>query len=686
MTTYIIKRLLLMFVTMFGICLISFVIINLSPGDPADQSMAPGGGGAGAESQAISEKVIRKNRERMFLDKPILFNPAPANRERKAVVLLGDLLDENPYTVSSALKYDVGDYGMVAMPAVIEALAQGPILDHSTLRKQLKRVEGSGKGGPVKLELDKTQRKNLLKALGQITQVLEVPPGDPRRKGDPKSRAKAWVDWWKANKSRFTEAAVRKTVQAWDQADPENREAYRERYAAVRQLGHFAMPALMELYQSRAEGSPERKKVAGLMANVASKPWDCTVDPDPYNPDHWERKTTDKSKRENYEADWENLVASVIADFRRRLATAELTKVPTFDDTIAGFTKGQIEARLKQAASTAEGPPEARKRVDRAVVLLGRKLASMKTREAFVKEQVEKKLKADRRGWKNYWNRFGENFLTYSAGESFGRMFTDTRFGHWFGNLVRLDFGESYTYNRPVMELISERFYVTFVMNFSSIFLTYLIAIPIGIFSATNQYSLSDRISTVALFILYSLPTFWVGTMMIWLLTGPPYLDLFPSANAASPNADEMSQLGRFLDQAWHLTLPVICLTYSGIAYISRQMRAGMLETIRQDYIRTARAKGLAESKVVFKHALRNSLIPIITLIANLLPLMIGGSVIIEQIFSIEGLGKLSFEAVLNRDYPLLMAIFTLSGVLTLLGILLSDILYALVDPRISYN
>jgi peptide/nickel transport system permease protein len=236
------------------------------------------------------------------------------------------------------------------------------------------------------------------------------------------------------------------------------------------------------------------------------------------------------------------------------------------------------------------------------------------------------------------------------------------------------------------MEEISKRFAVTLKMNFMSIFLTYLIAIPIGIFSSTHQYSLGDRISTVLLFVLYSLPTFWVGTMMIWLLTGPPYLDWFPSSHAVSADYATMTSFEAFWDSIWHLTLPVICLTYGGVAYISRQMRAGMLETIRQDFIRTARAKGLSEPVVIFKHALRNSMIPIITLLANLLPLMIGGSVIIEQIFSIEGLGNLSFEAVLNRDYPVIMTIFTFSGFLTLLGILLSDIMYALVDPRIKYS
>jgi peptide/nickel transport system permease protein len=142
----------------------------------------------------------------------------------------------------------------------------------------------------------------------------------------------------------------------------------------------------------------------------------------------------------------------------------------------------------------------------------------------------------------------------------------------------------------------------------------------------------------------------------------------------------------RLTDQMWHLILPITCMTYYSFAALSRYMRAGMLEVIRQDFIRTARAKGLSERLVVYRHALRNSLIPIVTLMADLLPALIGGSIVIETIFSIPGMGQLSFEAVLNRDYPLIMAIFTLSTLLTLIGILLADFLYTLVDPRIAYE
>ena len=254
----------------------------------------------------------------------------------------------------------------------------------------------------------------------------------------------------------------------------------------------------------------------------------------------------------------------------------------------------------------------------------------------------------------------------------------------WLKSIATLDFGRSYKDNRLVMDRIRERIPVTLQLNIISIFLVYLFAVPIGIFSSTHQYSFSDKAVTLFLFILYSLPSFWMATMLILYLGGGDYLHWFPITALSSLGAEEMSSFDWLLDRLWHLVLPVFCLTYAGLAYVSRQMRAGMLETIRQDYIRTARAKGVSEKVVVFKHALRNSLIPIVTLLGFLLPAMLGGSVIIESIFTIPGMGQLGFEAILSRDYPVVMAITTIAAFLTLVGLLLSDVLYAVVNPTIS--
>ncbi len=256
----------------------------------------------------------------------------------------------------------------------------------------------------------------------------------------------------------------------------------------------------------------------------------------------------------------------------------------------------------------------------------------------------------------------------------------------WVKRVFTFDFGTSYKDHRPVWDKIAERLPVTIQLNVISIFLVYFIAIPCGVFSATHPGTGTDRILTLFFFFLYSLPSFWVAVLLIMLLGGGDFLDIFPVYGISSIGAEHLGFLPRLLDRLWHLVLPVTCLTYGGLAYLSRLTRSNMLEVIREDYVRTARAKGLDERVVIFKHAFRNALLPIVTILAFLLPAMFGGSIIIESIFSIPGMGQLGFEAVLSRDYPVIMAITTISALLTLIGLLLSDILYAVLDPRIELN
>lgn len=256
----------------------------------------------------------------------------------------------------------------------------------------------------------------------------------------------------------------------------------------------------------------------------------------------------------------------------------------------------------------------------------------------------------------------------------------------WAGRLAVLDFGNSYKDQRPVSTIILERLPVTLQINLVSILLAYVISIPVGVHSAVRGGRLSERVTTVVLFVLYSLPTFWVAYILIYFFALGGKFGIFPAGQISSTEAAAFGLWRWTLDRAWHLALPVICLTYGSFAGLSRYMRSGMIEVLRQDYIRTARAKGLSERVVVFKHALRNSMIPIITLLAGLLPGLLGGSVIVETIFNVPGMGLLAFDAVKARDYPVIMADSTVMAVLTLFGILMSDIMYAIVDPRIKYD
>jgi peptide/nickel transport system permease protein len=253
---------------------------------------------------------------------------------------------------------------------------------------------------------------------------------------------------------------------------------------------------------------------------------------------------------------------------------------------------------------------------------------------------------------------------------------------NWLKRIVRLDFGESFSPDRrPVSDKIKETIPITIGINVLSMLLIIFVAIPIGVFSATNQDSFFDKASTVFVFVGFAVPTFWLALLMMRLFG----IDLgwLPISGVKSIMHDTMSLPARIWDVAKHLLMPVTLSAFGGLAGLSRYMRSTMLEVIRQDYIVTARAKGLPERVVIYKHALRNALMPVITILGLSVPGLIGGSVIFESIFSIYGMGRLFYSSVMARDYPVIMGILVIGAVLTLLGNLLADISYAVVDPRI---
>lgn len=262
----------------------------------------------------------------------------------------------------------------------------------------------------------------------------------------------------------------------------------------------------------------------------------------------------------------------------------------------------------------------------------------------------------------------------------------NNQYHRWITNFLKLDFGISYIDKRPVWSKIKDALPWTLSLNIIAILISYLIAIPVGVYSARHKDSLMDRIVTIKLFILNSLPVFWIATLLITFLTTEEYgMDWFPTFGLGDVTED-MGWMEIAYERGIHFILPVFCLTYGSLAYLSRQMRGGVLSVLRQDYIRTARAKGLAEGTVMWKHAFRNSLIPIITIFASLFPAAISGAFIIENIFSIPGMGKVAFEGLVARDYPMVFTVMMFSAFLTLIGTLVADLLYAVVDPRISYK
>lgn len=256
----------------------------------------------------------------------------------------------------------------------------------------------------------------------------------------------------------------------------------------------------------------------------------------------------------------------------------------------------------------------------------------------------------------------------------------------WAKRVVTFDFGKSYKDQQPVIEKIVRSLPYTLTLNVITVLIVYLVSLPWGILTSIKPKSFFDQCSGFLLFVLYALPEFWIAVLLIVFVGGGDYLNWFPIAGWMSDGAELLPWTQRVANIAWHLVLPVVCLTYGSFSFLSRFSRATMLEVIHQDFIRTARAKGLSEWKVVVKHGFRNALIPQLTLLGTLLPGLLGGSVIIEQIFAIPGMGRLGFEAVLNRDYPVIMAIATIDAFLTLIGLLLSDLMYMSVDPRITFE
>ncbi len=281
--------------------------------------------------------------------------------------------------------------------------------------------------------------------------------------------------------------------------------------------------------------------------------------------------------------------------------------------------------------------------------------------------------------WKNYI----PAIHFYGTANQYHRwLFGDGKHSKGF---LRGDFGISYKTQRPVSSEIRDAVKWTLMLSLLAILITYLIAVPLGIYTAVHKGTWIDQAVNTFLFMLYSLPSFWVGIMLIVFFGGGDFFNWFPpyGVGEITPGMSWLDIIGIRLQ---HMVMPLVCLTYPTFAFLSRQARGGILDVLSQDYIRTARAKGLSEGKVIWKHGFRNALLPVITLFANVFPYAITGSFIVETVFSIPGMGQLTLDALADRNYPVVYTIVTLAAAMTMIGYLVADILYALADPRISYQ
>ncbi|MFW9604606.1 MAG: ABC transporter permease [Trichlorobacter sp.] len=257
-----------------------------------------------------------------------------------------------------------------------------------------------------------------------------------------------------------------------------------------------------------------------------------------------------------------------------------------------------------------------------------------------------------------------------------------TQYVEWVSRLVRLDLGRSFSSDsRPVLDKIKERLPVTVSLNLIALVIEFGLAIPIGIYAAVRRNSWWDRGVTIFVFLGFAMPTFWLALLLMYLFG--VQLSILPISGIHSLGYERLTLFSQIVDCARHLILPLSVASFGSLAGVSRYMRSAMLNVIEQDYITTARAKGLPERLVIMKHALRNALLPLITLLGFSLPGLIGGSVIFETLFAIPGMGQLFYQSVMARDYPVVMGILLIGALLTLIGNLLADLCYAVADPRI---
>lgn len=252
----------------------------------------------------------------------------------------------------------------------------------------------------------------------------------------------------------------------------------------------------------------------------------------------------------------------------------------------------------------------------------------------------------------------------------------------WLGNALRFDLGESFDHQLPVTQVITDNMWISFALSFVALILEFAIAIPLGIVSATRQYSAVDYIVTIITLMGISLPSFFFAALLIKLFSST--LGWFPPSGLVSGGSSAVNFWQNIPDMLWHLTLPMMVLVVLSIGGMMRYTRTNMLEVLNSDYIRTARAKGLSEKKVVYVHAFRNTMIPLMTLLAGILPSLFGGAMITEEVFSIDGIGRLAYKALRNGDIPFIMGYNMFLAILTVIGTLLSDIMYAVVDPRVK--
>lgn len=588
MRTYLLKRLLLMIPTFFGVSLVVWAVVAGAPEPPIVQQVPTSaeGGVARAQSGGVSAQV-KVFRAQYGLDKPTVLNTyydLDVAEVRRRVEEAADLDRSRPIQIRTAAQEQLIKWGEYAVPAFLEIVeaTEGALRDQAMgwFVKSAQRVAIGDETGRVR---PARARKNA--EIARENRVLELcgwaPDAAAARRVAGIAAARAWFHGARTEYAGGTPAEDVRRAVATNDAD------------AVERMGVGAVPALVEIALGDDEAS-------------------------------------------------------------RDIAASLLPKVTLLPE------QGDEKARILNQSL--------------------RILAWGPTDPAVAKEGAAAALRTWWHGASSRWKYGGLRTLEV--------LFLETQFATYWSNLLRFDLGNSMVHKVPVMTLVLERLKYSLTLALLSLVLAYLISVPIGIASAKFHRSWGERAAGLLLFALYSLPSFYVATLAVhYLAEGQPNsIEIIPPDRFESMEAWRLPSWEWLKDIAWHILAPVFCMTYASFAALSRFAKTGVLHVIRSDYVRTARAKGVGEFMVVVKHATRNGIIPIITLLGTTLPVIVGGSFIIEWIFSIPGFGLLTLQSIGARDFNVIVGVQLIIAVLTMIGILISDLLYAVADPRISLS
>jgi len=649
--TYVLKRLLLIVPTLVGITLLTYAIVRLAPGDPVEALIR-------AKAGDINPQVFAKEAHRI--------------RER-----LG-LLDHNLW----------GD----DPEEQIARLAGG---DADAPRELMRMTHIRPTRVPEVWRMwweDRRPRTLLQRLTGAHARKAEVAKPLAAMTGkDFGVDVGRWWDWWEANRDEIRDRVAEKVEAAVERLD-----AARE--ALARAPKEKEDEADHERARKRlAEAHEDLKRLTGM---------DLPPDPDAWR--RWWRanRPADLVQR-MVRAEAEAEVAAVgLAHWagenlgtepppwqtwwEQYQPTFQQVHEEPFQEMLAGLRTARDRYDDLCRRRDQQGPGAADDSADPAALQAARR-DLREAAEALV-AQAGTDIDTSPRAWSLWWeeNRFHLRDDYIDPGERVVSVFIG--YGEWVRHMAHGDFGESVQYrtkagSKAPFDLYKERAAVTVTLNLIAESLIFLIAIPVGLMAARYQGRLFDRGSTIALLGLWSVPQVLAGTLLLSLLArGGRGLQWFPITGLHESGSEALAWGPWFLDTLWHATLPVLCLVYGGLAYLAKLGRASLLENLRADYVRTARAKGLPESRVVYYHALRNSLLPMITTMVMMLPVLLGGSVIVERIFTLPGMGDLVVGAAMQRDLAVIMFGTLVFGTLTLLALLAGDVLYAWADPRVRYE